>query len=137
MNYSIPITITGYSERRSRLAQALYWVPTILLAVTELGSGVGDALRGEAALTVFRHLGYPDYFALLLGVAKILGGVAIIAPVPRLIREWAYAGITFDVLAAIISILAVGDPPTKVLIPVYVLSMTLISLWTWRKRTVN
>jgi hypothetical protein len=72
-----------------------------------------------------------------LGVAKILGGMAIILPVPRLIREWAYAGITFDVLAAVVSILAVGDPPNKVLIPVYVLSMTLVSLRAWRKRTVS
>lgn len=137
MGVNADLTISGVSARRSRLAQVLYWVPTILVAFTELGSGTGEAGRGEAALKVFRHLGYPDYFALLLGVAKILGGMAIILPVPRLIREWAYAGITFDVLAAIVSILAVGDPPNKVLIPVYVLSMTLVSLRAWRKRTVS
>ena len=55
------------------------------------------------------HLGYPAYFAVLLGVWKVLGGLAILAPrLPRL-KEWAYAGMFFDLSGAAISHGSVGD----------------------------
>src|ERR1700737_4538382 len=94
----------------------LYWIPTALTALVMAGGGLGDALRTESALEVFHHLGYPDYFSTILGIAKLLGVVALLAPVPRTLREWAYAGFTFDVVGAILSTFAVGDPPSHVAI---------------------
>jgi len=54
--------------------------------------------------------------------------------VPRSLREWAYAGFTFDVIGAVISILASGDPPSHVAIPLYALAMLLLSSFAWRRR---
>jgi uncharacterized membrane protein len=85
-------------------------------------------------MMVFRHLGYPDYFATLLGVAKVLGALALVVPVPRTLREWAYAGLTFDVIAAMVSIVAVGDPITHVALPIVFLGMVLLSFWSWQRR---
>jgi hypothetical protein len=73
-------------------------------------SAVPDILRVPGALTVFMHLGYPPYLLLFLGTAKILGVAAVLAPgLPRL-KEWAFAGLTFDLTGALYSHVSVGDP---------------------------
>src|SRR4026209_469251 len=86
------------------------WVVTALMAALMLLSAVPDVLRIPDALAVFRHLGYPPYLLLFLGTGKILGVAAVLIPgVPRL-KEWAFAGLTFDLTGALYSHLSVGDP---------------------------
>lgn len=111
----------------------LYWIPTGMIALVMASGGLIDALQTGSALQVFHHLGYPDYFSTILGVAKLLGVVALLAPVPRALREWAYAGFTFDVGGAILSIFAVGDPPSHLAIPLVALGMLQLSYFAWRR----
>lgn len=120
------------------MSPLFYWIPTALIVFIAVAGGLGDAIRSASALEVFRHLGYPDYFATLLGTAKVLGGLALIAPVPRVLREWAYAGLTFDVIAAAISAVAVGDSivSANVVVPILVLALTLVSYVMWRRRSM-
>jgi len=87
------------------------WIVTGLMAALMLLSAVPDVLRIPDALLVFTRLGYPPYLLLFLGTAKILGVAAVLVPgVPR-IKEWAFAGLTFDVTGALYSHLSIGDPP--------------------------
>ena len=87
-----------------------YWVLTGLLAAIMLSASVPDVLRVPLAVGVFMHLGYPSYLLPFIGVAKLLGVLALVAPeLPRL-KEWAYAGLTFDLIGALYSHLSVGDP---------------------------
>ena len=87
------------------------WIVTGLMAAFMLLSAVPDVLRIPDALLVFKHLGYPPYLLVFLGTAKILGVVAVLIPgLPR-IKEWAFAGLTFDVTGALYSHLSIGDPP--------------------------
>lgn len=76
--------------------------------------GVVDILRPPRVRELIAHLGYPEYFPLILGPAKLLGVVALLAPVPPRVREWAYAGFAVDLVAAVISHLAVGDGPREI-----------------------
>jgi uncharacterized membrane protein len=116
---------------KSKLA---YWVPTALVALMMTAGGLGDALCSAQALEVMHRLGYPDYFTCLLGVAKVLGVAALLLPVPRVLREWAYAGFTFDVLGATVSCLAVGEQPLGALAPLVALGLILSSYRGWKKR---
>jgi hypothetical protein len=75
-------------------------------------SAVPDVLRIPNALAVFTHLGYPPYLLVFLGTAKMLGIVAVLLPCPSRLKEWAFAGLTFDVAGALYSHLSVGDPPS-------------------------
>ena len=87
------------------------WIVTGLMAALLVLSAVPDVLRIPGALLVFERLGYPPYLLLFLGTAKILGVAAVLAPgLPR-IKEWAFAGLTFDVTGALYSHLSIGDPP--------------------------
>src|SRR5262245_46534868 len=89
----------------------LSWTITGLMAALMVLSAVPDVLRVPGAVAVFTHLGYPPYLLVFLGTAKILGVAAVLVPgLPR-IKEWAFAGLTFDVTGALYSHLSVGDPP--------------------------
>ena len=86
------------------------WVVTGLMAALMLLSAAPDVLRIPGAVEVFRHLGYPPYLLLFLGTAKILGVATVLGPGPARLKEWAFAGLTFDVTGALYSHLSVGDP---------------------------
>ena len=92
----------------------LYWVFTGLLGALMLMSSIPDIISSpEAVEIVTHHLGYPAYFIPFIGVAKLLGVIAILAPgFPRL-KEWAYAGFVFDLTAAVYSSIRVGDPVSQ------------------------
>lgn len=86
------------------------WIVTGLMAALMLVSAVPDVLRIPDALLVFKRLGYPPYLLPFLGTAKILGVAAILVPGVARIKEWAFAGLTFDVTGALYSHLSIGDP---------------------------
>jgi len=86
-----------------------YWTTTILVAFFIGSGGIGQLAQFRAnPHGVVPVLGYPMYFFAILGVWKALGAIAILAPrFPRL-KEWAYAGIFFDLTGAAASCAAVG-----------------------------
>ena len=92
------------------------WLVTGLMAALMLLSAVPDVLRIPDALIVFRHLGYPPYLLPFLGTAKILGVAGVLVPWLSRLKEWAFAGLTFDLIGALYSHLSVGDP-TSVWMP--------------------
>jgi hypothetical protein len=138
MQHVLAPSIASANVPPRRLGAALaYWVPTALVVLNATGGGLFDALRAPSGMVIFHHLGYPDYFATLLGTAKVLGGLALIVPVPRTLREWAYAGLVFDAISAAISIAAVGDPPTHLVIPAVFVAITIASFRAWRGRAAR
>jgi uncharacterized membrane protein YphA (DoxX/SURF4 family) len=86
-----------------------YWITTILVAFFIGSGGVAQVARVQGTVDGFVHiLGYPPYFVTILGVWKVLGAIAILVPrFPRL-KEWAYAGIFFDLTGAAASTASVG-----------------------------
>jgi hypothetical protein len=92
-----------------KIEQWVGWIVTGMMAVLMLLSAVPDLLRLSGAVDVFRHLGYPPYLLPFLGVAKMLGVAAILVPGMPKLKEWAFAGLLFDVTGALYSHLSVGD----------------------------
>jgi uncharacterized membrane protein YphA (DoxX/SURF4 family) len=108
-----------------------YWTTTVLVTAESAIGGVMDVLRLPPFVGVMGHLGYPAYFAVILGIWKILGSVAVLAPgVPRL-KEWAYAGIFFNMTGAVASHLAVGDGASALVAPT-VFTALLVTSWALR-----
>jgi uncharacterized membrane protein YphA (DoxX/SURF4 family) len=104
-----------------------YWVATALVGLAFLAGGAGDLSGSPQVLEGMTHLGYPAYFATILGAWKILGAAALFAPgLPRL-KEWAYAGIAFDLTGAAFSHAASGDPAGKVMTPIVLLALAAAS----------
>ena len=78
------------------------------------------------------HLGYPAYICKILGTAKLLGGIAILYGRFQTLKEWAYAGYTFNLLGATASHAFSGDSLGKIITPVIILGLVLASHRQWK-----
>ncbi|MDZ7639921.1 MAG: DoxX family protein [Bryobacterales bacterium] len=100
---------------------------TILFCLMMTFSGTMSVLQVDAAFEAVRKLGYPDYLILLLGVWKLLGVVALLLNGFPLLKEWAYAGFTFDITGAAYSHLANGDGWVSAIAPLVFLGLLAAS----------
>jgi len=92
----------------------IYWIFTSLFALLMLSSAIPDVLSSPVAVKgMHEGLGYPVYFIPFIGVAKLLGVVAILIPGYPRIKEWAFAGLFFDLIGATYSIISSGAPPAN------------------------
>jgi len=88
----------------------IYWIVTGLFSFMMLGSAIPDIFSQKVAIDGFTKMGMPVYLLPFLGIAKTLGVVAILIPGYPRIKEWAYAGLIFDLAGATWSIAASGAP---------------------------
>jgi hypothetical protein len=117
-----------------KMRRIAYWVTTALTAFVFLSGGVMDIVQPPELLKGMTDLGYTGYFTTILGVWKVLGGIAILVPgFPRL-KEWAYAGMFFDLSGASASHASVGDPVAKIVTPLVILGIVMAS---WALRPEN
>jgi len=109
--------------------QVTYWVTTVLLSGLSFLAAWAYLRGSPQAAEGFTHVGYPQQLRILLGIAKLLGGIALIVPgLPRL-KEWAYAGFTFAWIAAFVAHYLAKDGPTAFL-PLAFLPILAISYYT-------
>ncbi len=117
-----------------------YWTTTAFAALELLAGGVTDLAHGRTALVagkpvvaVLAHLEYPVYLLTILGVWKLLGGVALLAPrLPRL-KEWAYAGAFFLYTGAAASGLVLGrDDLGAYFWPPVIFALITMTSWALR-----
>jgi DoxX-like family len=86
----------------------IYWISTGIFGILMLFSAIPDVISSPDALKFMSQLGYPTYFIPFIGVMKVLGVMAILIPLPARLKEWAYAGLAFDLLGAIYSVVGSG-----------------------------
>ena len=84
----------------------IYWIITGLFAAFMTFTAIPDLIVNPEAVKFMTDLGYPVYLLVFLGVAKILGSIAIVVPGFPRIKEWAYAGLMFDLIGAMYSVAA-------------------------------
>ena len=94
----------------SRSNVIIYWFVTALFCLQMSFTAYAQLALPQVA-EAFAHLGFPDYFRVELSLAKLLGVVLLLAPVPSRLKEWAYAGFAIDIASALIAHLSVGDGP--------------------------
>lgn len=119
----------------SKKTNILYWVFTGLFAFIMIGSAIPDILMMPVAMKgMHEELGYPAYFVPYLGTAKLLGVIAILIPGFPRIKEWAYAGLIFDLVSATYSVAAYGKPVGDwIAMPVFVV-LGFISYGLYHKK---
>lgn len=90
--------------------RTIYWIFTGIFLFFMLGSALPDIVSADIAVKGFADIGLPAYLLPFVGIAKLLGVIAILIPGFPRIKEWAYAGLLFDLLGAVYSIMASGKP---------------------------
>lgn len=89
-----------------KTTKTLYWVFTVLFAALMIFSAVGGIGPSEDAIKMIHDgMGYPNYFIQYISIAKIVGSIAILIPGLKTIKEWAYAGLFFDLVGAVYSMI--------------------------------
>lgn len=110
-----------------------YWVVTVLVALAMIAGGISELAGNKTTVQGMLLLGYPVYFTRLLGCWKIPGGVALLVPRFPLVREWAYAGIFFDLSGAFATHLFCHSPAAHLISTGVYAALTLVSwglMWT-------
>ncbi len=115
----------------NRIRPVAYWVTTVVILSELLAGAAWDLFTIDWMEDQLAHLGYPDYFAYILGVCHVAAAVTIAVPGFGLIKEWAYAGICFMWSGAAVSYLALGDGPVSWAPPLMFLAFALAS-WALR-----
>jgi DoxX-like family len=110
----------------------LYWAFTLLFAVPMIASGIGYSVAVPPIVKGMAHLGFPFYLLRFLGAAKLLGVIAILSDKSPRLKEWAYAGFTFNLVGASYSHLCSGEAP-QALIPLVILSFAILSYRYWNQ----
>jgi hypothetical protein len=111
-----------------------YWISTGLLSAFMLMTSIPDVIMHPDAIAMIKHLGYPIYFIPFIGALKISGVVAILTPGFNRLKEWAYAGLVFDLVGAFYSHLSVGDAVSVFIFPLIGLALVSMSYFFFRKR---
>jgi len=123
----------------AKTTHTFYWTFTILFALLMIFSAVGGIQPSQQAIELIHDgLGYPIYFIQFISVAKLIGAVAILIPNFNRIKEWAYAGLFFDLSAAIYSGIASSGKFDPLMITMLIWIIPgILSYVFWHKRKLN
>lgn len=111
-----------------------YWIVTGLFAAMMLFSAIPNVMNAEDSVKFMTMLGYPPYFGPFIGIAKVLGVIGILIPGYPRIKEWAYAGLIFDLVGATYSVYCISTSITDVLPMLIFVGMGVASYALYVKR---
>ena len=113
------------AKSTSKASLAGYWICTALVAFSMLSGGISELMHVPNVMQGMSQLGYPAYFVTILGFWKVLGTVAIVLPGFRLVKEWAYAGIIFDLTGASASYVFTHGETWHILTPLIIAALAV------------
>jgi hypothetical protein len=104
----------------------IYWVSTGIVCGMMLMSAF-MYFTDPKVVEGFKLMGFPDYFRVELGTAKLLGALVLIIPqIPARVKEWAYAGFGINFISAAIAHISIGDT-SGITMPLVLLALLIIS----------
>lgn len=111
----------------------IYWIITGLFLAFMAFSAIPDLLLTQQAHDFMIKLGYSDTVTRFLGLAKLLGIIAILIPGFPRIKEWAYAGLFFDLLGAAVSMAGMPDGMQGVLFIIMPIAFLFLSYYFYHR----
>lgn len=120
----------------AKTSNILYWTFTILFAALMAFTAVPNLLSSADSITLIHdQLGYPLYFVPFIGLCKLLGCITILVPGLNKIKEWAYAGLFFDLVSSVYSgIAAFGKFDVAMLFMAIWFVPGILSYYFWSKK---
>lgn len=114
----------------------LYWIFTILFAALMIFSAAGGLQPSQQAIQLIHDaLGYPIYFIQFISFAKLIGAIIILIPGLKTIKEWAYAGLFFDLASAVYSGIASSDKFDPLMITMLIWIIPgILSYYFWKRK---
>jgi VIT1/CCC1 family predicted Fe2+/Mn2+ transporter len=107
----------------------VYWGSTSLVALALL-MAVTYLSGSEQVVSGFAKAGYPQHLRIVLGIVKPVAAIVLLIPGVALLKEWAYAGVTFALVMAFISAYLSGEGAATWILPPALLVLLAISYVT-------
>ncbi len=114
-----------------------YWISIGLILFFLIPGSIMNIVKTPDWVLVFNDLGYPEYLLPFLGVAKLAGCIVLVLPYFKRLKEWAYAGLFFDLVGATYSGLMVSGFEPAMIIMFIAIGVLLGSYWLWRKKSAQ
>jgi hypothetical protein len=127
LNFVLEKTNKKNSMKRDKI---VYWITTGTVAAMMFLSAYMYLTHNPELVSGFKALGFPLYFVTILGVAKLLGAIVLVAPAGRILKEWAYAGFIFIFIGATWTHLVTRTP---FIMPLILLGILGVSYWFWTR----
>jgi hypothetical protein len=124
---------------KPKTTNIIYWISTIIFAALMIFSASGGLQPSQPAIQLIHDsLGYPVYFIQFISIAKLIGAAAILIPgLNRSIKEWAYAGLFFDLAGAIYSGIASSGKFDPLMLTMLIWIVPgAVSYYYWHKRII-
>ena len=118
---------------KPKTTKILHWVFTILFSLFFLMDGTASLLQVQAGKEIMVSLGYPIYLMTILGIAKILGSLAILYNKFPTLKEWAYAGFTIHFISACASRALAGHSLILIISPLLFMTLMFLSYYFWKR----
>lgn len=106
-----------------------YWISTAVACLALFGS-LTYLTGSEQVVAGFAKAGYPQHLRIVLGIAKPVAAIVLLLPGFALLKEWAYAGVTFALVMATISAYLSGDGVKERILPLAILVLVAVSYFT-------
>ncbi|HEX9980375.1 MAG TPA: DoxX family protein [Flavobacterium sp.] len=114
-------------------AKITYYVLLVLFSLMMVMDGIAGIMQVEGGKEAFSQLNYPYYLMTIIGTAKLLGGLALLQPKFKMLKEWAFAGFTFNFLGAAASWAFSNGPIAFIIMPLVMLGVMLLIYFLWKK----
>jgi hypothetical protein len=113
--------------------QIIYWTTTGIITAMMLFSGI-SYLTNDELKAAFTTMGFPEFFRVELGLAKILGSLVLIIPaIPLLLRQFAYFGFALTFLSATILHISINDTWSAIAAPIIFFGILTVSFVYFHK----
>ncbi|RDC55165.1 DoxX family protein [Pedobacter chinensis] len=110
-----------------KATKIIYWISTGLV-VAGMTLSFFNYLFNPVMVAGYAHIGFPDWFRVELGIAKLLGALALGIPsVPARVKEWAYACFFVNFFSAFFAHYFAGDPISNLIAPIVMLAILVVS----------
>ena len=119
------------AAKNNKSIKITYWVTTLIIALFELSGAF--FINSEMAKQGTRHLLLPEWFRWEVSIGHIIGGILLIVPVPKRIKEWTYVAFGIDFISAFIAYAAIDGWTTNLLSPVIFMVLLIISYLSYHK----
>ena len=130
------ISVHKTGNMTTKTNNIVYWISTIIFSALMIFSALGGLQPTPQAIQLIHDsLGYPVYFIQFISIAKLLGAIIILIPGSGRIKDWAYAGLFFDLAGAIYSGIAASGKfdPLMLTMLIWILP-GILSYYSWQKK---
>lgn len=115
----------------NKRTKVIYWISTSLVALFELSGAF--FINSEMAKEGMRHLGLPEWFRWEVSIGHVIGGILLIVPVPKRLKEWVYVAFGIDFISAFIAYMSVDGFGDTAFSPLLMLFLLIVSYVYYHK----